>query len=93
MNNTTGLTSLTPQCADVLTQLKKGPRTTLQLMRATGSIRVGALIHVLRLAGYRIHTEIVKKPTRHAQPANVAKYTLQQTRRAIRAAKARRVAA
>lgn len=74
---------LTPQCADVLRELSSGARTTRQLMYATGSIRVGSLIHVLRMAGYRIHTEIIKVRTRHKQRANVAKYTLQRRKRRV----------
>jgi len=92
MTISTGVTSLTPQCADALTELKKGPRTTLQLMRSTGSLRPATLVHVLRIAGYRILTEIVKKPTRHKRDAHVALYTLQKPRRNIRSAKPRRVA-
>lgn len=74
-------TMLTPQLADVVSQLKRGPRTTLQLMRATGAIRVGALVHTLRLAGFNIDTEIVKVPTRHKKSAHVARYTLRARRR------------
>lgn len=87
--NLSGLTTLPPQSADVLSELKKGPRTTLQLMRATGSLRPAAIVHLLRIAGYRIHTEIVKKPTRHKREAHVALYTLQHPRRKIRSAKGR----
>lgn len=90
--NHSGLTTLPPQSADVLTELKKGPRTTLQLMRSTGSLRPAAIVHLLRIAGYRIHTEIVRKPTRHKRDAHVALYTLQQSRRRIRSAKAKGVA-
>lgn len=74
--------TLTPQLADVVSQLKRGPRTTLQLMRATGAIRVGALVHTLRLIGYNIETQIVRVPTRHKKAAHVARYWLRaRTRR------------
>ena len=89
MSTRAGITSLPPQCADVLRELKSGPCTTLQLMRRTGSLRPAALVHVLRIAGYRVHTEIVRKPTRHKREAHVAKYTLLTARRKIRGAKAR----
>ena len=73
--------ALTPQLAAVVGELKRGKRTTLQLMRATGAIRVGALVHALRLIGFDIQTEIVRVPTRHKKPAHVARYTLNSRRR------------
>lgn len=74
-------TALTPQLSATLIELKRGKRTTLQLMRATGAIRVGALVHALRLIGFDIHTEIVRVPTRHKKSAHVARYTLNLRRR------------
>jgi len=73
---------LHPQCLAVLGELKRGRRTTLQLMNATGAIRVGAVVHTLRLAGFRIGTEIIRVPTRYKdKPAFVARYTLTQRKR------------
>jgi len=82
---------LHPQCLDVLDQLRRGRRTTLQLMLATGAIRVGAVIHTLRLAGFRIATEIIRVPTRHKdRPAFVARYTLTQRKRRAAAKRKRK---
>lgn len=82
-----GSSVLTPQLSAVLSQLKRGRRTTLQLMRATGAIRIGSLVHALRLIGYNIQTEIISVPTRHKRPAHVARYTLaSRRRRRLRAA-------
>ncbi|HZP85895.1 MAG TPA: helix-turn-helix domain-containing protein [Burkholderiales bacterium] len=68
--------ALSPQCAAVLTELNRAARTTAQLSRATGVQRVGAVIHVLRIAGYRIDTQLRRVRTRYGNRANVALYTL-----------------
>lgn len=73
--------ALTPQLSATLDELKRGKRTTLQLMRATGAIRVGALVHALRLIGFDIQTEIVRVPTRYKKAAHVARYSLNLRRR------------
>jgi len=85
---------LHPQCQDVLGELKRGRRTTLQLMNATGAIRIGAVIHTLRLAGFKILTEIIRVPTRYKnRSAFVARYTLTQRKRRAAAKRKRRRAA
>lgn len=73
-------TVLSPQCAAVLSELRVGARTTLQIMRSTGILRVGAVIHVLRIAGHDIETNLVQVRTRYAKRVGVAMYSLRRRR-------------
>jgi len=83
--------SLSPQCADILSNLRGGPRTTLQLQRATGVMAMGPRIHELRIAleskGLVIETKLIEVKNRHRQRCHIAEYTL---RRAPRPRPARR---
>ncbi|MDR3389892.1 MAG: helix-turn-helix domain-containing protein [Rudaea sp.] len=81
--------ALGPQCADVLTELNRKPCTTLQLNRATGVMRVGAVIHTLRIAGYPIETTLIEAKNRHRERCTVALYTLRRRRGRPRAIKAK----
>lgn len=69
-----------PQCAAVLTELKQRPMTTLQLTRATGVMRVGAVVHVLRIAGIKIDTTLINVKTRYGNHTSVAMYSLRRGR-------------
>lgn len=72
--------ALGPQCADILTELNQKPCTTLQLTRATGVMRVGAVIHTLRIAGYPIETTLIEVRNRHRNKCCIALYTLRRRR-------------
>lgn len=86
--------SLSPQCADILAELRGGPRTTLQLQRATGVMAMGARIRDLRVAlastGVQIDTRLIEVRNRHRQHTHVAEYTLRRTPRARATRKAKR---
>lgn len=85
--------ALSPQCADILANLRSGPRTTLQLQHATGVMAMGPRMHELRAAlepkGLIIETRLIEARNRHHQRCHVAEYTL---RRAPGRTRARRVA-
>lgn len=78
--------SLSPQCADILSNLRVGPRTTLELQRATGVMAMGPRIHELRVAlesqGMVIETRLIEVKNRHRQRCHVAEYTLRRKPRA-----------
>lgn len=78
--------ALSPQCADILSHLRDGPRTTLQLQKATGVIAMGPRIHELRVAlesqGMVIETKLIEVKNRHRQRCHVAEYTLRSVSRA-----------
>lgn len=71
---------LAPQMAAVLTKLRQRSMTTLQITRATGIMRVGSVIHLLRTAGHHIDTTLVAVKTRYANHCAVALYTLRRGR-------------
>lgn len=77
--------ALSPQCADILSQLRQGPRTTMQLMHATGVMAVAPRIHELRIAlqveHLAIDTRLIEVNNRHGKPCHVAEYSLRDTRR------------
>lgn len=78
--------SLSPQCADVLAHLKSGPRTSLQLRKATGVMALTTRIHELRIAlaasGQLIETRLIEVRNRHGGSCHVAEYTLRRKPRA-----------
>lgn len=80
--------SLSPQCADVLAHLKSGPRTSLQLRKATGVMALTTRIHELRIAlaasGQLIETRLIEVRNRHGERCHVAEYTLRRKPRARR---------
>ena len=93
--------TLSPQCADILTNLRGGPCTSLALQRATGVMAVGARIHELRIAlqaqNLAIETRLIEVRNRHRQRCHVAEYSLRRVptkrpaRRAVKkTAKAKR---
>ena len=88
--------TLSPICATILAALKRGPRTTRQLLRATGCLsvhpRITELRRVLQPAGYTIDTHLLRVRNRHGDTVSVARYSLRPQRRPRRAT-ARRAAA
>jgi hypothetical protein len=68
------------QCAAILSALNIGPRTSLQLRTASGSLCVTARVRDLRNAGFNIQTQLIQVPTRHHRRAHVALYTLRRRR-------------
>jgi Helix-turn-helix domain len=72
--------TLGPQCAAVLSELRQRSMTTGDLTRATGIMRVGAVVHVLRIAGHKIDTTLVNVRTRYSNHVGVALYTLRRGR-------------
>lgn len=89
--------TLSPQCADILSHLRSGPRTSLQLRRSTGIMALTTRIHELRIAlevrGEKIETRLIEVRNRHGESRHVAEYTLRRKPRARRpVAKGRAVA-
>lgn len=75
---------LSPTCAEILALLKAGPRSSVQLARATGSLavtsRVSELRTVLQQRGLQIHTELARPARRGAAKRRMAIYTLTRIR-------------
>lgn len=78
------------QCAAILSALNTGPRTSLQLRTASGSLCVTARVRDLRNAGFNIETQLIEVPTRHRRHAHVALYTLRRRRGRPRHVKSRK---
>ena len=78
---------LSPQCATILALLKRGPHSSVQLARATGSLSVTTRVHelrtVLQKSGLAIHTELAR-PTRRSAKRRMAIYSLHRVRRTKR---------
>lgn len=77
--------SLSPQCADILSNLRLGPRTSLELREATGVLAMGPRMHELRIAleaqGMVIETRLIEVKNRHRNRCHVAEYTLRRVAR------------
>ncbi|MEN6538891.1 MAG: helix-turn-helix domain-containing protein [Mizugakiibacter sp.] len=76
--------SLSPQCAAILGELRRGPRTTMDLIRRCGVICVSARTHELKRAGYPIGMQMVRVRDRRRHIVRVAEYRL--LRRGVRRA-------
>lgn len=70
---------MTPQCASVLSALRKGPMTSLEIYVTLGVYRAGARVFDLRGAGHRIATDMVSVRNRNGEPCRVARYALLPT--------------
>jgi hypothetical protein len=81
---------LSPQCADIVSALRGGSRTSLQLQRMCCIMAIGARIHELRSIGFNIDTQLVPLRGRRSSrrhPAHIALYTMRRrTRRTRKAA-------
>lgn len=79
---------LSPTCAAILSELRSGPKTTAQLMRAVNVIQVSTRVHELRAVGYLIHTRLIdldRARRRRRRPGefarHMAEYSLLRQRR------------
>jgi len=77
---------LSPQHVAILAELRRGPATTMQLIRNCGVICVSARMHELKTRhGYDIGMQMVRVVDRRRHVVRVAQYSLNR-RRAKRAA-------
>lgn len=87
--------TLSPPCATILAELRRGPRTTRDLLRATGCLsvhpRITELRRVLGERGVAIDTRLLRVRNRHGATVTVAQYSLRRERKPR--ATARRAAA
>lgn len=78
---------LSPQHEAILAELRKGPATTMQLIRRCGVICVQARLHELKTQhGYAIGMQMVTVRDRRRATMRVAQYSLLPTIPAKRAA-------
>lgn len=78
--------SLSPQHIAILAELRRGPMTTMQLIRRCGVICVSARMHELKTEhGYRIGMQMVRVRDRRRHIVRVAEYSLIQRRASKRA--------
>ena len=67
------------QTARILQYLQAGQRLTpLEALNLFGSLRLGAIIFVLRERGHKIKTDLIEVPTRGGQTSRVARYHLER---------------
>lgn len=71
---------LSPHCAAILSALRGGPHTTLELQREIGLTCVSSRVHELRAIGYPVDTTLVKVPNRRGERCTVALYSLKRRR-------------
>lgn len=71
---------LSPHCAAVLSALRSGPHTTLELQRAIGLTCVSTRVHELRAIGYPIVSTLVARANRRGDKCTVAQYSLARRR-------------
>jgi hypothetical protein len=78
---------LSPQHEAILTELRKGPATTMQLIKRCGVICVQARLHELKTDhGYAIGMQMVTVRDRRRATVRVAQYSLLPQRAHKRAA-------
>lgn len=65
-----------PQCAQLLTALRRRPLTGLEIHTELGIYRASARIYDLRDCGERIATDLVSVKNRDGEPCRVARYAL-----------------
>lgn len=79
-------THLSPQHEAILTELRRGPATTMHLIRRCGVICVSARMHELKTEhGYQIGMQMVTVRDRRRHKVRVAEYSLINTRAGKRA--------
>jgi len=80
---------LSPQCANIVSELRRSSRTSLQLQRSCCIMAIGARIHELHSIGFTIDTQLIPLRGRRStsrQPAHIALYTLRRRTRRAKAA-------
>lgn len=80
------MSHLSPQHEAILTELRRGPATTMHLIRRCGVICVSARMHELKTEhGYQIGMQMVTVRDRRRHKVRVAEYSLINTRAGKRA--------
>lgn len=71
------MSELSPQHQAILTELRRGPATTMDLIRRCGVICVSARMHELKTAhGFAIGMQMVRVRDRRRHFVRVAQYSL-----------------